>query len=304
MIAAPIFQLYIRNNMSIQFSNLFATAILIFTSFSLSAQINPISTLTERLNPQTEEWQKVQHTSFSYDADGNATEQISNIWDNANEAWRPGTRTANSFDHQGNLLTADTEVWNKQQEDWVYAQRIEPQYTNGTKTGSAMYIWDSIQADWLSIAAPMQDRITQSSSKTKGFDHTQAITNSYDNMGRVIESIITTTTNGKIRVMRTHYTYTDASKTLAATDVNLGNYPNPVNTWTSIQFELAEDAYVQIDLFDSLGRVISNVSDDSFTAGAQEVTFDASDLPAGMYYYNLVVNGAQVAGNSMFVTGR
>ncbi len=286
--------------MSIQFSNLFAFAALVLASLSLNAQVEPVATITERLNPQTKEWQNIQQLTFVYDEEGNATEQVSAIWNNADADWKVNTKTINEFDQDGTLIAADCLTYNEKQGNWTKAQRIEPNYTKGVKTGNTMYIWDSINDDWIELMAAQQNRINQNTAKTNTFDHTQAITNSYDAQGRVIEATVTSTTNGNTRVMRTKYAYKNASD-IAATDVNLGNYPNPVNTWTSIQFELAEEAYVRIDLFDAQGRMVSNISDDSFTAGAQEVTFDASNLPAGMYFYNLVVNGAQVAGNNMFV---
>jgi len=289
--------------MSIQFSNLVAFALLVFASISLTAQVEPVSTVTERLNPQTKEWQNIQQNTFTYDAEGNAVEQQSAIWNSESSDWKVNAKTLNEYDQNGALIAADCLVWNTKEENWNNAQRTEPTYNNGAKTGSTMYIWDTLHSEWIELLTPQRDRLAQHSAKTSSFDHTQAITNSFDAQGRVVEAVVTSSTNGKTRVMRTKYAYKDASN-IAATDVNLGNYPNPVNTWTSIQFELAEEAYVRIDLFDNQGRVITNVSDDSFTAGAQEVTFDASDLPAGMYYYNLIVNGAQVAGNNMFVAGR
>ncbi|MDZ4698380.1 MAG: T9SS type A sorting domain-containing protein [Rhodothermales bacterium] len=75
--------------------------------------------------------------------------------------------------------------------------------------------------------------------------------------------------------------------TLPATFSVDGNYPNPFNPTTSIRFSLPEAAQVRLSVFDMLGREVSVLVDGSIAAGQHTATFDAADLPSGMYLYRL-----------------
>ena len=74
------------------------------------------------------------------------------------------------------------------------------------------------------------------------------------------------------------------------------NYPNPFNPSTSISFDLAYDARVNLLVYNVLGqRVASLVNDARMPAGTHGVTFDASSLNSGVYLYVLEVDGAAMA---------
>lgn len=76
------------------------------------------------------------------------------------------------------------------------------------------------------------------------------------------------------------------------------NYPNPVvsgNTGgpalTTILFNLTQAAPVSLKLYDLLGREVATLAKGSYSAGRHRITFDASRLAAGVYFYRLKVNG-------------
>jgi hypothetical protein len=67
-----------------------------------------------------------------------------------------------------------------------------------------------------------------------------------------------------------------------------GNYPNPFNPSTHVTFDVAGQAAVSIDVFDSLGRRVLNVPTEMFAAGVgQSIAIDASALPSGSYIYRV-----------------
>jgi len=71
------------------------------------------------------------------------------------------------------------------------------------------------------------------------------------------------------------------------------NYPNPFNPTTKIRFNIpsAVAQYiepVQLVIFDILGREIQTLVNEKLQAGSYEVTFDASKLSSGVYYYKLI----------------
>jgi len=65
------------------------------------------------------------------------------------------------------------------------------------------------------------------------------------------------------------------------------NYPNPFNPTTSITFGLPKDSEVTLEVFDSMGRVVATLAKGRYQAGLHTVTFDAKDLPSGVYLYRL-----------------
>ena len=56
---------------------------------------------------------------------------------------------------------------------------------------------------------------------------------------------------------------------------------------TTLGFSLPEQAHVQLEVFDMLGRRIALVVDGALNAGVHEVQFDAGLLPSGAYLYRL-----------------
>lgn len=65
------------------------------------------------------------------------------------------------------------------------------------------------------------------------------------------------------------------------------NYPNPFNPITKIVYHLPKSSLVQFKVYDLLGREIATLVNEQKPAGSYEVNFDASDLPSGVYIYNI-----------------
>lgn len=69
------------------------------------------------------------------------------------------------------------------------------------------------------------------------------------------------------------------------------NYPNPFNNQTTIRYSLPYDGYVSLRIFNLLGQEVMSLIDERQTAGIYNVTFDASGLPSGLYFYRLHAAG-------------
>lgn len=65
------------------------------------------------------------------------------------------------------------------------------------------------------------------------------------------------------------------------------NYPNPFNPNTQIAFSLPEASEVTLTVFDALGRTIGTLVQSTLAAGNHSVSFDATDMAAGIYFYQL-----------------
>ena len=71
----------------------------------------------------------------------------------------------------------------------------------------------------------------------------------------------------------------------------VGNYPNPFNPATVIQYRLPEATHVTLEVFDATGRLVRTLVDKEQGAGIHDVVFEAADLPSGTYLYQ--INTAQ-----------
>lgn len=68
---------------------------------------------------------------------------------------------------------------------------------------------------------------------------------------------------------------------------NLKNYPNPFNPDTKITYTLKSSTYVKITVYDRLGREVTILVDENENEGDHAITFNASNLPSGVYFYRI-----------------
>ncbi len=68
-------------------------------------------------------------------------------------------------------------------------------------------------------------------------------------------------------------------------------YPNPFNSETNIVYLLDSKAPVSLQVFNMYGVNVKTLVNGTETEGLHQVIFDASDLPGGIYYYQLTING-------------
>lgn len=65
------------------------------------------------------------------------------------------------------------------------------------------------------------------------------------------------------------------------------NYPNPFNPATVIEFDIPEETAVTIVIYDILGNKVSEPVNSTMNPGTYKLTFDASGLASGIYFYRL-----------------
>ncbi len=69
------------------------------------------------------------------------------------------------------------------------------------------------------------------------------------------------------------------------------NYPNPFNPSTKISYDIPSAGIVRLNVYDMSGKVVSSLVSETQQQGYYTVTFDASSLSTGVYYYKLSFEG-------------
>jgi len=75
------------------------------------------------------------------------------------------------------------------------------------------------------------------------------------------------------------------------------NYPNPFgktipsrNPTTTINYQLPEDGFVTLKVYDILGKEIATLVNENKQAGYHKIDFDGSKLTSGIYIYTIKAN--------------
>jgi hypothetical protein len=65
------------------------------------------------------------------------------------------------------------------------------------------------------------------------------------------------------------------------------NYPNPFNPTTTISYSIPKNGLVTMKVYDILGIEVAELVNEVKEIGNYSVTFNASELPSGIYFYTL-----------------
>ena len=79
------------------------------------------------------------------------------------------------------------------------------------------------------------------------------------------------------------------------------NYPNPFNPSTKIQYSIPENSFVNLTVFNAIGKEVGTLVNGVIPAGTHEVLFDASSLNSGVYFYTLKTGSTFVKTRKMIL---
>ncbi|MEJ2616587.1 MAG: T9SS type A sorting domain-containing protein, partial [Ignavibacteriaceae bacterium] len=65
------------------------------------------------------------------------------------------------------------------------------------------------------------------------------------------------------------------------------NYPNPFNPSTKIEYRISEFGLISLKIYDVLGKEVATLVNEEKPAGTYEVTWNAANLPSGVYFYQI-----------------
>ncbi len=78
-----------------------------------------------------------------------------------------------------------------------------------------------------------------------------------------------------------------ANKSLLNDFQLMQNYPNPFNPTTTISYQLSAISFTTLKVYDAMGREVATLVNEVKSAGTYSVTFDATKLSSGIYFYRL-----------------
>ncbi len=86
-------------------------------------------------------------------------------------------------------------------------------------------------------------------------------------------------------------TFNDVGETKP--DVLLQNIPNPFSNRTAVHFNTNNIVSVEIKIYDHIGKEIRKMNLKNVNEGLNIVEINMHDVPSGIYYYSLFINGKQ-----------
>lgn len=79
------------------------------------------------------------------------------------------------------------------------------------------------------------------------------------------------------------------------------NYPNPFNPSTTISFSIPEQGLVNINIYNSLGQLVTNLTNQAYSAGNHSVTWQAQGMSSGLYFYTIDYNNQILQGRMTLI---
>jgi photosystem II stability/assembly factor-like uncharacterized protein len=96
----------------------------------------------------------------------------------------------------------------------------------------------------------------------------------------------------------------EQSMSVKGSKCKVQSYPNPFSDQTTIEFYLPENGRVSLKIYDLTGREVSVLVNGLLVRGEHVLTFEAGELPNGIYLLRLVASGQQLTETKKLVLKR
>jgi len=79
------------------------------------------------------------------------------------------------------------------------------------------------------------------------------------------------------------------------------NYPNPFNPVTTIEYEISSKGFINLSVYNIQGKKQTELVNKIQNTGNYKVNLNGSNLPTGVYFYTMFVNGKRIETKKMML---
>jgi hypothetical protein len=169
---------------------------------------------------------------------------------------------------------------------FVFAMRDGEVAGYAITNGTGDYIIDGLAPGSYSVAV---DKAGYNESVT------QNVNALYDMMGSPVNGSANFTINSVVMSVSSNSTVQPKSYSLEQ------NYPNPFNPSTTIKYSLPNNSAVSLKVYNLIGQEVATLINTYQTSGEYVVTFNASNLSSGVYFYRLDAGSYNVVKKMMLL---
>jgi len=243
-------------------------------------------------------WINSQQGEYTYSGDL-MTEYLRQVWDSNSQSWQNSQLYTATY--SGDLLDELL------MQDWIGSWQndyfTEYYYSGSQLDETINYDWDG--SSWVN---DLKETYTYTGEYAttilieewlgSSWSNFNLITNTYEDE-KFEEQLVEEWSGGDWEnYALTDYIYSlnNENNHLPSTIISLKNYPNPFNPETVISYQLSENSYVCLQIYNIKGQLIKNLVEDMKPAGEHTITWNGTDynenqIPSGLYFYKLSANG-------------
>jgi hypothetical protein len=215
-----------------------------------------------------DQWVNDWRETYTYNSNNKLTLVLEENYDTTSNTWENYHRSKLTYDSNNKLLLLEIDKWNSSGE-WEPYQRTNYEYNSNHDLIHARHeifldgSW-KLRNGYFDVFEDTPDNKNSFPFKYRGFSPT------------IAEIFI-------------HYNGVTAIREKSILkNLNLEqNYPNPFNPVTTIKFSIPKQEQIVLKVYDLLGEEVATLVNEVRQAGSYNVSFDGSDLPSGVYVYEL-----------------
>lgn len=251
---------------------------------------------SETISDFIEDWVFVYRSEFDYSEEGRLKESREYKW--IDNSWTSFIRTMLNYDSYDQLSIKTDYLYPEQVETPFRKTIYEYSISSGQLAFEQEYYWENnewkhmLKKTYEYNSLELLTAVTTEEDYGSGFEFKYRDTYTYNETGLETEKTGQeydgSAWQNKTRRLA-NYTISSVGEDASAPgEFRLfSNYPNPFNPSTIISYSLAADSRVTLKIFNVIGEEAAILIDADQKAGQHSVTFNASNLPSGIYLYQL-----------------